>query len=211
MKVGFIVDGEAEYRSLPILISKISTSYQLVRTLRADLQPYSTSAQIAREVKIKSRILAAKQVDLAVILIDQENKEVCAGSWATEIEASCYHSCIEAGIKHFAVVIKQRCYENWLISDLSALSKSPKRFQVTGAHYKQVQPGKADNVDAQKLLRSLVQGPSYDKIGDAVKIASHSDPILMGQHSRSFRRFLRTIKHPDYQEQSKRPAKYKKQ
>ncbi len=208
MKIGLIVDGEAEFRSLPLLLPRISTPNTLLSPLYAKIQPYSPIPQIVRAIKTKLNILSAKHVDLALILVDLENQEVCPGGWARQIELACSKDCAQYGIDQFAVVVKRICYENWLIADTVAVNKSPKRFNLTDAHRRSIVPDRADSVDAQKMLRAIVQGAAYDKVPDAIRILRNADPLRIAENSRSFRRFLRVLENPEYKMQSMRPAKH---
>jgi hypothetical protein len=207
LKIGLIVDGEAEFRSLPRILSRISTTNTLINPLYADIQPYASVPQIVGVIKKKLNILSAKRVELALILVDLENKPDCPGDWAGQIEQACIKDCAHSGISRFAVVIKKTCYENWLIADTTAFDKSPKRFKFTDALRRSIEPDRADNVDAQKVMQSIVQGRAYDKVADAMRIMEKAEPLRIGENSRSFRRFLRVLETSEYKTQSKKPAK----
>jgi len=112
MRIGIIADGQAEYRSLPKLVERIESQNKVVKTLYADIQPLAPISQIVAAIKSKLPILKSKSVDMAVILIDRENRNVCPGDWAQEIEQALEKTCGQAGITSFAVVVKDSCYEN---------------------------------------------------------------------------------------------------
>lgn len=86
--------------------------------------------------------------------------------------------------------MKNRCLENWLVSDVEVFNGFIKTTP-------QKQLPDITNIDEVSVL------PFFDK--KELRKAS-PDPLRMAQNSRSFRRYLRVIGHPDYAEQSKLPA-----
>src|SRR5438876_930400 len=129
MKIGLLVDGDAEYRSLPEIYDRLRslTPHQLLKPLRADLQPLASVAQIVTEVRKMAPVLIKKGAELIIVLLDRENRDVCSGRWAEEI-ATNLNLTIASTISQtracqFAVMIKNSCYENWLVSDVNAFSK----------------------------------------------------------------------------------------
>jgi len=206
MKIGFVVDGEAEFRSFAKLYSRLSTKHTLLNPLRTDIQPLSSAKQIAAVVDSPINILRGKQASLIVILIDREDRSECPGQWATKIEAEVKTRYSFMQNCRFAVVVKNTCYENWLISDTNVFINMPKRFNLSQKRISQVVPGKADKVDAQSVLKEAAIQKSYDKIADAVHIMTHANPLIMAANSRSFRRLLRIIESPPYLQQSRHPA-----
>lgn len=206
MRIGIIADGQAEYRSLPKLVERIESQNKVVKTLYADIQPLAPISQIVAAIKSKLPILKSKSVDMAVILIDRENRNVCPGDWAQEIEQALEKTCGQAGITSFAVVVKDSCYENWLVSDIQVFDKMPKRFSISSSNIKRIEPNKADRADAQSILEKSAKGEDYDKVQDSVRIMNLADPIRIASNSRSFRRFLRLIGHASYKDQSCQPC-----
>lgn len=206
MRIGIIADGQAEYRSLPKLVERIESQNKVVKTLYADIQPLAPISQIVAAIKSKLPILKSKSVDMALILIDRENRNVCPGDWAQEIEQALEKTCGQAGITSFAVVVKDSCYENWLVSDIQVFDKMPKRFSISSSNIKRIEPNKADRADAQSILEKSAKGQDYDKVQDSVRIMNLADPIRIASNSRSFRRFLRLIGHASYKDQSCQPC-----
>ena len=70
-----------------------------------------------------------------------------------------------------------------------------------------VDNGKADSVDALALLKQATRGDAYDKVQDAKRILEEVDVAQLAANSRSFRRFLRVIGHPEYRSQSARACR----
>lgn len=206
MKIGILVDGQAEYRSLPALLKKIETPNQLLDPFYVDIQPYASSPQIVTVVQTKLVLLRAKQAQMVIILIDREKRSDCSGAWAEEITQAMNIKYDQMGVGRIQVVIKNSCYENWLLSDPSIFEKMPKRFVVKAKQLSSIRPNQADLIDAQALLKSAAQSESYSKVADAVKITALANPLLMAQNSRSFRKMLREIGNPTYANQSIRPA-----
>ncbi|MCH8961998.1 MAG: DUF4276 family protein, partial [Bacteroidetes bacterium] len=104
------------------------------------------------------------------------------------------------------VVVKNHSFENWLIADVKALRSLRGRFKVTRSFEKKVIPNKADHVaDAEGLLNTIAVKRPYHKRRDAVHVTAVQEALEMARNSRSFRRFLRDVGHPQYLSQSKRP------
>ncbi|MFL6215464.1 MAG: DUF4276 family protein [Blastocatellia bacterium] len=205
MRIGPIVDGQAELYSLPKLLPRIATPHTILQPLYADIQPTAPIPQIIRAVKSRLNIHVARRADIALILIDLEDLGTCAGAWAQELEHGLREGCSGYGINDFKVVIKHRMFENWLISDITAIRSLRRRFVLTEADVRQIEPNKADRVNAIRILKSAAQRTSYDKVADATRILTQADPMRMGANSRSFRRLLRVVENPKYARQSKKP------
>lgn len=206
MRIGIIVDGQAEYRALPELIPRIESPHTLLAPLYADIQPFAPIPQIVGAVRTKLPILRGRQADWVLVLLDRESRDVCPGVWASEIEAVLNRDCASGGIEKFYVVVKNSCFENWLIADTNAFTRMRRRFILPGNAMRTVTPNKADGVNAQRILKSAAQGDAYSKTADAVRIMSVAEPSAIGSNSRSFRRFLRRVEHPKYLGQSAAPA-----
>lgn len=209
MKVGFIVDGDAEFASLPHLLRRIDSKHEILPgVLKAAVHPLGGPGKIARAVMPRVRILVANRgVRQVVIILDREQQTGCCGVVAKEIAQAVSRMCESEGLRvEVSVVLKDRTYENWLLSDPDALRASTGRFRVSAAFAKKVQPNKADTVDAGKLIKTAVVKGSYDKVEDGVRIMKAADPSGMGANSRSFRRLLRVAGDRAYSRQSKLPA-----
>jgi hypothetical protein len=205
MRIGFVVDGQAEFRALPLLLAKVVCPNTLLGTIYMDLQPHAPLGQIARRVVTRLPVLESKGVTKVVVLIDRENNQ-CPGQWANEIQQAIEGMYRRSQIQQFAVVGKVRCFENWLVSDASAFGCIPRRFQPDSSRLQEICNNRADSVDAQALLRRWAIDKSYNKVDDAVRILAHADPAKMAKGSRSFRRFLRILENESYLHQSKQPT-----
>jgi hypothetical protein len=203
MRIGIIVDGQAEFRSLPKFISKVGSPYTILSPVYADIQPFAPAKQIARTVK--GRLPVLKSPDRVLVLMDLENRDVCPAGWAKEVETALNYTCSEAGTPLLAVVVKVSCFENWLVSDVDAFDHMRRRFSITTGVARTIVPDGADRIDAQELLCKAVKGRRYDKVQDAIQIMGIADPIAMARNSRSLRRFLRLLGCPTYREQSRSP------
>ena len=202
MKVGVIVDGIAEYAALPLLLPRVTAqSGHTYRVIKADIQPLAPLPAIARACRQPVVQLESRGMDSIVVLFDRETRPECAAEIARAVGAEIgnHAKC------HVAVVIKERSFENWLVSDLSAMRGHPVRFRVSRRHRRAVEPNRADEADAVALLRTIVQG-AYAKVDDGKRILASADPTRMAQHSRSFRKFLREAGYPAFRTQSKAPA-----
>jgi hypothetical protein len=203
MKIGVIVDGDAEYRSLPRLLARTDAAAVVLHPLKADIQPLAPIGQIVASVKSRLKILLARNVDLVVILLDRETREECPGAFAKSIQEKLKEMCAEPDV---AVVVKNRTFENWLVADIDSLEELRGRYKVTTGHRAQIAPNRADYLDATAMIKSMTKGKDYDKVRDAVQILGIAVPERIAENSRSFRRFLRIVGHPKYLNQSRRPA-----
>ena len=203
MKVGIVVDGQAESQALRRLLPKIKApGRNLTGPAYADIQPRGSAAQIARAVVRKLKILQGRGADAFVVLLDCEDPQRCAPGFAREIEQALAR--LEWSGVH--VVVKRFKFENWLIADVDALKRMRTRFRVTRRFEKRVSPNKADHVvDATAELARLCQGAAYHKRRDPLEIAKHQQPRRMAENSRSFRRFLRVAGCRKYANQSRNP------
>lgn len=203
MKIGIVVDGREESQALKNLTQRISTpDRQILNPRYADMQPKASPAQIVRAATKQVDELIKEDVERVLVLMDREDNEKCA----TEIKDELEKTFEEFGYEQVKVVIKNRKFEIWLIADLKALEKMPKRFKLTKNFRNSVEPNKADNVDdAEALLNRIAIKTNYHKRKDAAAITQHQKELNIGLNSRSFRRFLRLLDHPEYSDQSKRP------
>jgi Domain of unknown function (DUF4276) len=202
MKIGVVVDGDAEYGSLGQLFPKLSAAsgHVYLKVVRADIQPkapYPTMARAAKDAVVQ---LAARGAELVIVLVDREDRTECPGQISDEVQR---HLSRHVGCG-LVVVLKNIAYENWLVADLGAFAAHQARYVVTDGHRRRVQPNKADQVNAVALLKSIIQG-DYDKVDDSKDILEGADPDVMSQHFRSFRKFLREAQHPRYCMQSRLP------
>lgn len=203
VRIGIVVDGDAESQALKLLTRRIQLKDVLLLDPRfSDMQPKSTPKQIARSAAGQIVILKKQKADRVVVLIDHEDREECAGDWAVSLETAF----LALGYEDIRVAVKHRKLENWLISDVNVFRKLKARYRLTKSFERAVRPNKADSIaDAERLINSIVVKGEYHKRRDAAQITQHQEVGEVGQHSRSFRRFLRLIGHPDYADQSKKP------
>ena len=81
MKIGMIVDGQAEYRSLAKTFPRIETDDQLLNPLYADIQPKARPEKLVRAALPSLRLLAKKRAQLILIILDHENRPECVPNW----------------------------------------------------------------------------------------------------------------------------------
>ena len=203
MKIGILVDGQAEYHSLPLLPEKIQTEAQVLRPLYCNMHPQASFAQIAHVAAKRASIFESKGITDLVVLIDQEVRPECAPEIARGIEQE-----LKKRVKtmRVSVIVKVTKFENWLIADPQAFSAS-KLFQNPNRVRNMVVPDKADHINAIKLLNRCARSSGFDKVSGAKAICERISPIRAAKNSRSFRRFLRTLGHPAYATQSRHPVR----
>lgn len=202
MRIGFVVDGKSEYRSLAKLFPQLSclTGNTFLRVVRADIQPTAPFGAMARACKPRLVELEGRRADRIIILVDREQRVECPGEFAVALGRSA-QTMVDTKV---GVVVKNRCFENWLIADLDALGCQPGRFRVSASMKRRVTPNKADLIDALPEIKAAVLG-DYDKVADSERILANADVSRCALHSRSFRRFLRLVGVPAYRDQSARP------
>lgn len=199
-----MTEGTAEYQSLPLIYPQLNnrSGNQIVETLKINVSPTAPEAVIARECRSRLKIAAAKAAHLVIVVLDREQQDRCPGEFAHAVLS---FLTLDAQYKpRIQVVIKDRCFENWLVADISSLAKFPKRFQVSQNMRRIVEPGKADRCDGQALMRRAVIGRSgYDKVEDARRICGALSVAGVARNSRSFRHFLHVVGDRQYLEQCK--------
>ncbi|GBE29790.1 hypothetical protein BMS3Bbin04_00813 [bacterium BMS3Bbin04] len=205
MKIGLLVDGEAEFRALPKLIERIIIPNQVVKTLRADLQPLSPDVRIIKEVEKKIPIFTGKNVDIVIVLLDRENRTESPSKWVEEINKVAVKSRRCSGVQT-VFVIKDRTFENWLLSDISTVASIKGRYTVSKALRSKIEPNKADGNLVIDLMKKAAKKEGYSKVRDAVFILSKANADKIAANSRSFRRFMRVLGYQPYANQSCLPV-----
>ena len=203
MKIGIVVDGDAESQALRLLTKRIDIEdVQLLAPAYANMQPKSAPGQIAQSAKSRIDILLARKANKIVVLVDREDRDECPPAFARQIK----QAFAQLGYDDITVVVKNRTFENWLIADIDALKELSGLFSVTRSFERTVSPNKADNVgDAEALLKKIAIKRRFHKRRDASAITAVQEALEMARNSRSFRRFLRVVGHPQYLTQSKKP------
>lgn len=194
MKIGVLVDGRAEYYSLPHLLPRLGSPHQILAPLVCDIQPFASPAQMALAASKRFSILLAKGAESLVILIDKETRPDCTVELVQAVEQEA-----RARLKDFSstvdlqVVFKVSMFENWLAADTATLSGLSGLFEHVERIERQVSGGRADSVNALDLLKACSKQRSYDKVAGAVAICKGLDPVRAAGNSRSFRKLLKTL------------------
>ncbi|NGP52128.1 DUF4276 family protein [Thioalkalivibrio sp. XN8] len=204
MTLGIVVDGRAESQAWAPLVDRLCATLGVTvcRPVYADMQPRATPPQVARAALSRIQLLRQRGAQRIVVLIDRDDSPICPGEFARDLEAALDNLGSPA-----SVVVKDQCFENWLVADPSAFRAMPSRFAVTQSFERSVAPNRADNADALRLINRITIRREYDKSSDAHALCKHAEPARMAANSRSFRRFLRLLGHPDFESQSRRPAR----
>lgn len=81
MRVGVVVDGESEYKSLRALFPQLQTAtgYTFLRPVLAKFCPTAPYPAIARACQSHLLLLTGKRVDRIVVLLDREDRGDCSG------------------------------------------------------------------------------------------------------------------------------------
>lgn len=125
MKIGILVDGQAEFHSFPLVIPKIRTDNTVINPLYCDMQPFSTPEQIAHVAASRAAILLGRGGSLIVIVLDKEARPDCTPDVAARIQRA-FASRLAAEDRSIAasVVVKDSTFENWLVADPAVDSRS---------------------------------------------------------------------------------------
>jgi hypothetical protein len=201
--LGILVDGQAEFESLPLLIKRLNFGGRLLKPLRCDMQPYAPLPQIAYAVQRRIPILLDKGADSILVLLDKENRSECTGLLARQLEQEIRTRLTDAPGVLVHVVLKVRKFENWLVADAEPYRRQPGLFQHPERIKSAVTPDKADNLDALALITSCTKSRHFNKVTIAKQVCSRQDPYQAAKNSRSYRRFLRVVGCPRYARQSK--------
>lgn len=207
MRVAVISEGDSEYASLSLLYPQLAelTGHVMLGPYRLNITPLADVRRIARECKPLLRIAATKRADLALVLLDREQRQECPGRLAQQLEAEISRTCAPGPPAR--VVIKDRTYESWLIADLAALRAQPRRFAVSRAIERKVTPNRADSCGADELLERAAVGPPYDKVKDSQRICARLDVEAAAMHSRSLRHMLHVLGAATYAQQCRLPTR----
>ena len=208
MKVGLIVDGQAEYSGIPRFIARVQTQADVLSPIYCDMQPFAPPGQIALSASKKFGILLGRGCSKIVVLIDREERQDCAPDFRKQLEREMRKRLKAVTTSaRLQVVVKERLFENWLVADPDACRPvvgTKSKIETLRRH---VAPNKADTADALSLLKQHSRTKQYEKRRDGKAICERLDPDAAAANSRSFRRFLRVLGHPDYRRQSKRPKR----
>lgn len=194
MRIGIIVDGREEQNTFGIITSKIAIeNIQILTPVYAPLAPKATPLQIAKALESRIKILCTKDVDKIVVTIDLEDLQECPGERALAIQKAIE----KLGYIHVEVVIKNRKFENWLIGDIENLS-GIKHFSVSKAFAMQLKNCDAIPDAVKELSKIKANRLHYSKTKDGAALAKNINPIKIAQNSRSFKKFMKVICHPDF-------------
>jgi len=208
LRIGFVVEGDAEYAAFPLLLPKIQTRHTLLkRALKAQVDPVAGLGKLVRGLMPSVRTLVLqRKANLVVVVLDREQQTGCPGNLGAKLRTALVAECGRENLTvKIEVVLKDRMFENWLVADVDALRSMPQRFSVPQTFANQVAPDRADRADATRLLKDAVKKGSYDKVEDAKRVIGAAEPLRIAANSRSFRRFLRVAGSPSYAGQSRVP------
>jgi hypothetical protein len=205
MKIGIIVEGDSEHACLPTLLGRSSTDCQILKVLRAKVDPLAPPAVIARGIKPELSILASKGAHCVVTVLDYERGTDCVPDRARKIQNAILDAHVASGVAQFEVVLKNSKFENWLVADTDAIRRMPARFRLTPGQISSIDK-RADDIDALAILKAAAQGSTYGKVRDSIQITRFAQPHKVAANSRSFRRMLRVIGCHEYALQSRLAA-----
>jgi hypothetical protein len=196
MKIGVLVEGQAEFRGLPLLLPRLGSPHQVMPPLVCNIHPFASPAQMALAASKRFPILLAEGAEFIVILFDKETRSDCTIELVSAVEHEARKRLQEfSSIIELQVVLKVSMFENWLVSDPQAVGDIAGLFENVERMEKQV-TGRAYAVDALGLLKACSRQRIYDKVEGAVAICRRLDPVRAAENSRSFRKLLKVLEVP---------------
>lgn len=205
MRISILTEGVSEFKSLPLLypqlVQKMPKRSIILQPLKINVQPDAPYAQIVAACR-PNLAIAKRRSDMIIVLLDREQQQDCPGEIAERLEAE-FKRFLDTPVR---VALKDRMYENWLVSDLEAIKSQPKRFVVENAVEKRVSPNKADSIDGLAELKRMVRNGQYSKTTDSERILKAASVDRIAQNSRSFRHFLHVLNYGTYQSGCRLPA-----
>jgi len=208
MKIAIVSEGIAEYHSIPLVLRRCShITNSILDPLKCDFHPNATYAHIAKVIIKKTQgKLIRESVDLLVVLIDREKRQDSCCFIASNLKSELLDQTRANGLQiSVEVVVKDRMFEDWLISDVSALDFHPIRFPDRLKIRSLVEPNKSDSTDGLTTIKLALGKNHYEKIRDAKLICSNINIQTAGKNSRSLRKLLRVLEIQEYRNQSKNP------
>lgn len=191
--IALVVEGEAEYGALPILVR--NAGGRTVNPFVFRGQSDCALPRLAKErIAPKVRLAIYRDVAKVIVVLDRERRPECPGGVAAAIAIAIREvlrqQCGYAGLPPIVVVCADRSTENWLLADAEGLA---------GCNLLARRPsvGSRTNVDgrdaSQALKNACRPGRSYHKRRDAPILAARvrvTDASVL-QRSRSLRKFLK--------------------
>jgi hypothetical protein len=206
MKIAILTEGLSEFKSLPLLYpqlhQRMPARSKIVQTLKVSAQPDATFPQIVASCR-PSLVIASRLSDMIIVLLDREQQQSCPGELSSLLEKEF----TKATSTPVRVALKDRMFENWLISDIEALRSQPKRFAVDSAAERRISPDKADSVNGLVVIKRMVKNGQYSKTEDSERICRTARVERIAQNSRSFRHFLHVLGHDSYKDGCKLPGR----
>ena len=186
MSLGIVCDGTAEALALQELVGRLRSRGQpILRPIYADMQPLAPLAQIVGAAKPKLSLLSQRGANRFVVVLDRENQRGCPGELAANLRSYFARENFDV-----SVVLKDRAFENWLISDPGSLQRKVKKVNFSDRIVQRIERSGADSLSAITLLNECVGG-GYSKRRDAIAFCGLIDPQVASRNSRSFRKFIK--------------------
>lgn len=206
MKIGVVVEGRGEFKALPEIREQVHriTKASGFKVLFAAYDPHAQPGRIVRECESRIRQFHARGYNRVIVLVDRESRNVGCSQLAKDLEERFAKAQFPIPI---SVVVKDRRFENWLVADVDALKQMQGRFKITKGMRREIEPDRADRIDALRLLKKASQNGDFGKVDDARRIMQKADIGKMALNSRSFRCFLARLGHPHLANGSCQPAK----
>jgi hypothetical protein len=122
LNIGVLVDGDSEVQSLPQIRNALeaASTNRLMAPVLLRTTPLAPLPTLAAECFRSAQMLGKRGAHLVIVLVDREMREECPPTFAQQLSK-------EIGLRGSAnvpinIVVKDRTFENWLISDPSAVT-----------------------------------------------------------------------------------------
>lgn len=197
-RVGLVLEGRTEYAAIPEMLKKLDIRYAAPSVFHGQSVEVPVKVLVEHRLLKHVRVQIQKDVDAVFVVLDFEERKGPVGqfkrSLLKEIRTRVTKEDGRAQSQKVHVVVCNRKFENWLISDPKGIHRSNLIRQdlsrSVNCH--------ADNRDADALIKTVFrQGSFYDKAVHGQQLARwvRVDDGRVHLCSESLRGFIEELRH----------------
>jgi hypothetical protein len=194
LTLGLVVEGEADYGAIPLLLKTAGATVGRGMVFRGQSVGCSVEMLVRRKLLSHTRAQILKGYSKVLVIVDREDRNDCPGEFAQRVQNELVGQ-LQAnynypGTPPVSVVCADRCLENWLIAD-------PEGIGEHSYIQKDISRRVGNNADSKDAVGILhwAYGPRrfYDKSRDASQIAARvrTDRGEVRKRSKSLDKLLR--------------------
>jgi hypothetical protein len=189
--IGVVTEDKGAIPALPELfvqLRRLCGNAQILNPFFADVDPKCPVPRLCAGLAPRVKQPFARGASFVLVLLDLEDLDICPGARAIQIQNGLKQH-VDGNVR---VVLKRRCFENWLIADLDAIRSQVKLFPA--AQRISYPPGQADEVDALQAVKDAAgRRSAYSKTYHPRRILAKASVETMAANSRSFSKFVRSL------------------